>query len=544
MGLNLKGRAGRALRRDPLGALLAAGVVAFASWFILWPLFSARYPPITDLPFHAAEASIFAHYGDPSFHFREQFELHPLAVPYMSMYVVGALLMHVASAITAIKIAAAVMLALLPIGLAVLFHAMNKTPLLGIVGLAVVWCTLTHWGFLNFVGALGLFCMAVGFALLVVDRPTRARRLGLALTMLAVFFTHIFRFPFAICAVLGAAIVMAPITGRIRPVLLPLLPSLVLFAIWWVVRPSALQASLGPLAVHTERLAEAPRLLAGGFNDPAEPQAFHGVERAFVAVAMVAVGVASISRFGRYSPREWAKVASSTFVVAACAAVFLGLFLTLPMQMGLWWYVYPREATAALFVALGAFPDLPKSFWLRLPLLAALALPLAGVARVVEKNYAPFDRATADFDQVIQKIPKAPKLLYLIFDHKGSTRQTTPFMHLPAYVQAEKGGWLSFHFAVWGTSPVRYRSPTEPGAVVPPPVPLRWEWTPQVFDVKKHGAFFDWFLVRAERAPGSLFQRDPSISEVAHSGTFWLYRRDKGSRSTAPGHAPTVLPGR
>jgi hypothetical protein len=539
LGPTFVDRARREIRRDPIAALLAASVVAFSAWFILGPLFSARYPPITDLPFHAAESAIFAHYTDPSFHFREQFELHPLAVPYVSMYAIAAILMRVTSALTAIKIAGAVMLALLPAGLAVLFHGMKKTPLLGVVGLALAFCTLTHWGFLNFVGAVGLFCMAVGLAMLVVDRPTPRRRVALAATMLALFFTHIFRFPFAVAGVIGAAIVLAPITGRIRPVLAPLVPSLALFAIWWFVRPPALEAGLGPLAVHPERLGEVRTLLASGFHDPEEARAFAGVERTFFEVALVALGLAAVTRFVRYSPRDWAHAAASTFVVVACAAVFLGLFLTLPMQMGLWWYVYPREATAAVFVALAAFPDLPKSAWLRAPLLVVLMLPLVGVARMVEKNYALFDRATADFDRVTEALPMAPKLLYLVFDHKGSTRQSSPFMHLPAYVQAEKGGWLSFHFAVWGTSPVRYRSPSEPGAVVPPPVPLRWEWTPQVFDVKRHGPFFDWFLVRAERSPDSLFKRDPSIAEVSHAGTFWLYRR-RPTRSTAPAPEPTV----
>ena len=39
----------------------------------------------------------------------------------------------------------------------------------------------------------------------------------------------------------------------------------------------------------------------------------------------------------------------------------------------------------------------------------------------------------------------------------GSGAINTPFIHLPAYVQAERGGWLSFQFATWGASPVVYR---------------------------------------------------------------------------------------
>jgi hypothetical protein len=214
-----------------------------------------------------------------------------------------------------------------------------------------------------------------------------------------------------------------------------------------------------------------------------------------------------------------------TVVPLACAAVFLGLFLVLPMQMGAWWYVYPREATAAAMVALGAFPDLPRNPWLRVPLAAALALAGIAPARVVIDNYARFDPATRDFAAITEQIPRAPKLMYLIFDHGGSTRTTTPFIHLPAYVQAEKGGWLSFHFAVWGQTPINYRPRDEPGAVVPPAVPLRWEWTPQLFDVHKHGEFFDWFLVRQGYSPDRLFAADPTIERVDHRGSFWLYRR-------------------
>ena len=69
----------------------------------------------------------------------------------------------------------------------------------------------------------------------------------------------------------------------------------------------------------------------------------------------------------------------------------------------------------------------------------------------------------------------SPKLMYLVFDHSGSTRSTTPFIHLPAWIQAEKGGWLSWHFVSWDLHPIRYR---ENDAHVPPPRPERWEWIP------------------------------------------------------------------
>jgi hypothetical protein len=516
----------RAVRASPGEAGLALLALLVVAYAVVAPFAVAKYPPMTDLPFHAASTAALRHYGDPAYHFREQFTWHPVAVPYVSMYALGAVLMLVFPPLVAVKIAAAVMVALVPAGLAVMFHGMKKSPLLGALGLGIGWCNLTHWGFLNFVGALGLFAMTIGLTLRLLDAPSRGRQVALGLTLVALFFTHIFRYPFALAAVVGTAVVMYPATRRFRPIVAPLAPALALLATWLLVRPKALVGDAGPIAVHGERLREFVGLLTGAFTDPAERVAFDRFAAAAAAVALASLVVAALARASdpaRSPPLAW--TAGVTVIPLACAVVFLGLFLVLPMQMGVWWYVYPREATAAAFILLGACPDLPRPLFLRAPLTGLLLAGGLGVASVVVSNYRKFDVATRDFEAIVQRLPPAPKLMYLVFDHGGSTRTSTPFIHLPAYVQAERGGWLSFHFAVWGASSIAYRPREEPGAVVPPPTPLRWEWTPHLFDVRKHGAFFDWFLVRQGRAPDALFAADPTIEAVDHVGTWWLYRR-------------------
>ncbi|WP_437620105.1 hypothetical protein [Sorangium sp. So ce1151] len=526
-------RAAGAARRAPLGAALALVVVATSVYVIAVPLAVVRYPPMTDLPFHAAQTAALRHYLDPAWHFREQFTLQPLAVPYMSMYALGALLMLFLPPLAAVKIAAAAMLALLPAGLAVLFHGLKRSPLLGVLGLIPVWCNLTHWGFLNHMGALGLFAMVVGLTLLLLDRPSRGRQLALALALVALFFTHVFRFPFALAAVVGAAIVVFPATRRLRPIALPLAPSLVLLAVWLALRTGTLHGAFAP-ALHWERLGEVPSLLFTSFTDPAEAAAARRAARLVLAALLVCAAGAAAQLAGiTPSPpdagardRTFARLAA--LVPVACAAVFLGLFLSMPLQIGLWWYVYPREIVAALFLAFGAFPDLPRSPWLRVPAVLALSAAAVSLGAVVRDNYRRFDHSTQDFEAIIARIPPAPRLLYLVFDHGGSSRSTTPFIHLPAWVQATRGGWLSFHFAVWDASPIAYRPRSEPGAVVPPPTPLRWEWTPEKFDVRRHGAFFDWFLVRRRAGADHLFARDRSIVPVDHVGDWWLYRRSGG----------------
>ncbi len=506
-------------------AALSAAALAFAVFAIAYPLSAARYPPMIDLPFHAAQASAWLHYDDPAFHIREQFELRLFAVPYLSMYALAGALMTALPVVVAIKIAAGAMLALLPAGLAVMFRGMKKSPLLGLAGLLAVWCPLTHWGFLNFMGALGLFALVVGLALLVIEAPTRGRRLALAAALCALFFTHLFRFPLALAAVCGAGLVAGGARRGLRTIGPSLVPAVALFAAWLAVRPASLRGSPS-LSLSLDRLSELWGWLWGSFDDPAEPRALVTGVAVLAGVAAVAAVAGAIERraSGRAAPPRGFQ-ARAALIGAGCAAASLLLFLTLPMQINDWWYVYPREATAACFLALALLPDLPRARGLRAALVTATAAASLPMVMVVARNYAAFEPATRDFEAITRDLPQAPKLLYLIFDHSGSTRTVSPFTHLPAYVQAERGGSLSHHFAIYGASPLLYRPREGRETIVPPPTPPRWEATPQAFDVQERGRFFDWFLVRRKERPDELFEADPTIVLSRNAGLWWLYRR-------------------
>jgi hypothetical protein len=475
---------------------------------------------MTDAPFHGALSSILRHHGDPSWHFREQFELQPFRVPYLTTYLLAGALMTVLDAVTATKIALASMLLLLPAGLAVLAHGMGKSPLLGLVGLGVVWGSLSSWGFVNHLAALGLFAMALGLALSIARRPTPRRQVALTVVLLLLFYTHPFRFPFTIAAVVGAALLVLPVTRRLRPVLIPLVVPLAVFALWLAVRPPSLGGSLGPLVPDFERFDQLETYLAPSLVDPAQTAAIDRGSRVLLAVALL-LFVGAVAR-GR---RDLGWRLGTHAAVLGSALAFAFLYLALPMEIGIWWYVYPREAWSALYVALALVPDLPRSAVWRLAAVVALCLAALPLGTVVTDHWRRFDAATADFERIAARLPPAPKLLYLIVDHDGATSRTPAFIHLPAWIQAERGGWLSFHFAVWATAPAVYRDRGEPGAVVPPPVPLRWEWTPHRFRVHEHGRFFDWFLVRDRQQPDHFFAADPAIELEAHDGTWWLYRR-------------------
>ncbi|MBK6513385.1 MAG: hypothetical protein IPG04_04485 [Polyangiaceae bacterium] len=497
-----------------------AGLVTLVT--VLRPFWVATYPPMTDLPFHAAQTSILRHYLDPAWHFREQFELRPIAVPYASSYALGALFMLVLPAVQAVKAATAVMLLMLPLGLGTLAWGMRKTPLLGLLALPFAWCNLTHWGFVNFVASLGLFAAVLGLTMRALDVPTRRTQAALAATLVLLFFTHVFRFPFALLGMAVVTLALYPLTRRVAPAAWPTLPALGLFASFWLARPKAVGGHELELTFEWARREQLLELVIGSFNDPAEADAakLHLVVAGLAAAAGVAAKIVTRRSLERADLR-WEGLATLAVLVNVIG-LFAG-FLTLPMEIGVWWYVFPREATAVLFVAMALVPDLPKHAFPRLAVVALMSWSGWRASSVAAENWAKFDATTRDFDAVTEAIPQAPRLLYLVFDHTGSTRKQTPYIHLPAYVQATRGGHLSFHFAMWDAGLVRYRR--DPGAIVPPAVPLRWEWQPARFRVREHGPFFDWFLVRSKTDPGRLFEADPAIIPVKHGGTWWLYRR-------------------
>jgi hypothetical protein len=510
----------------PVHALTLACALAFAWYVIVYPLTVVTYPPLTDLPFHAASMEIIGHYIQPDLHFKEQFTVHPLASPYITFYAIGALCSLVLPIDVSVKIAMVAMLSLLPVGLAVLFHGMKKSPFLGLLGLGLVWSNLTHWGFLNFMGAIGLYAMAIGVTLMLLDRPTRTRSTVLAYVLAEIFFTHVFRFPFALLSVVATAVVMYPATKRWKPIVWPLAVNVALFVVWRLVRGDAYRSELGGLAFDATHWHAPVEHLVGGFAGDAGKTELALFEQMTIGVGVVAL-IAAIAfvasgRMRPWSPRRVRWGIGVTVLPLVLAGGFMIAYFVLPYRIGNWWYVFPRELTPAVLIALGAIPDLPRAPVAKLAAVLAIGVLTSRVALFVAERFDAFEELTADFRTIEQQVPTGARLLYLIYDKSGFPAPYSRLIHLPAWVQAEHGGWLSFHFASWEMSPIRYRSK---GGVVPPKTPPRWEWEPDQFRVREHGAWFDTFLIRDASDPSWRLRDDRSIELVAHEGTWWLYGR-------------------
>ncbi|MGB5697370.1 MAG: hypothetical protein WBM46_17060 [Polyangiales bacterium] len=491
------------------------------------PFWVTDYPMMTEFPFHVASSAVFRHYTDAGWHFREQFVFQIMSAPYVSLYALSALFMVVLPPVVATKLAAALMLALLPAGLMVLCWGLRKSAFLGLWGLVPAWGVLAHWGFVDFLGALGLFAMALGLALRIVDRPAGRLQAVLIAVLTALFFTQVQLVPLTIAMIVLVGLAMQRRVDSVKGLIIPVAVVSGLFLAWWSTGTELLLPKVQwvwPPAWH--RLSDGGEYTFDIFTGDEDTEMFRriGVLFCLTAVALFAVAILRLRSWPRGG---WALPAH--VVVSLAIVVSLCLYLTLPMEIEASWYVFPRELTAALFLLPALLPNLPRKTWVHLGFVIWTAIAVAPLGELVTDANREFSISTVHFREIIRELPKAPKLLYLVYDHQGSRARNSPYVHLPAYVQAERGGWLSFSFAQLGTFPLRYRDPSDPAAVVPPKTPLRWEWSPEQFELDRHGAFFDWFLVRRVSSPDSLFVSDPSIQRVAHFEDWWLYHREGGS---------------
>ncbi|NUP05815.1 MAG: hypothetical protein HOW73_07120 [Polyangiaceae bacterium] len=496
----------------------ALHVVAFVGAFValVAPFALVTYPQMVDLPMHAAQTSALRHLSDPSYAFDQQFELHPLGYPYMSSYALGAVLMSFMSAIAATKIANVVLLAFVPAGLATLAWGMRRSPLIALAAVPFAFSGMALWGTVSSLSAIGMMAMALGLTLRALERPSPRLFVATGAVLALTFFTQVFRAPIAIASVAIAWAFSDKRRETVRPLLLACLPTVALLVAFLALRPAGLRPDIGPITLRTDRLSLVFDTVVSELMSKPERAA----ARRHVAV-VVAIGFAT---FGIAWARRATQPASSFerrahwTLVCTIALCCLG-YLFLPDRLGIYFGAAAREATSVTYLAIALIPNLPRELSLRAAAVAAMLWSALSITDLAILRFVPFDTRLEAFTSISEQIPKAPKLCYLVYDEEYAMTL------VPAYVQAEKGGFLSYHFASIGASPFAYR--TDEAAVVPPPAPgaERFQWRPELFDLAEQGPFFDWFLVVSNVDRSLIFVADPTIRLVDHRGDFWLYTR-------------------
>jgi len=490
------------LKREML-LVLVAGVIATI------PVWLTSFPPMVDLPEHAAQVALLRNLHDPGFHFAGLFWVNWFT-PYLLGYMLVYALTPVCGVVIACKIVVAVSLGALPVATALLMRETGADCFWALLTLPVMYGFSYSWGFLNFLVATPIGLLALAVFIRHIRRPTARGAAAVALLSVLLFFSHaliylFFGFIAGVYALLE--------TGSLRKTVLTVFPiaAAVPLAVLWYLRTKSDPGVQDPvfwdlnwittLDPHTwggRVTGFFPRLLGVW---PPLPCLILGV--ALFALPFLA-GVRLVKR-----PSVWAPL-----------VICLATTLLAPTGGHSGWALAQRFTVFALpFFVIGL--QKPKST--RPSWRAATFFLLFAWMSVILAQTMSFDAEARGFGPILSAMEPNQRTLSLMFMQDTKASPAPAFVHFPAWYSATKHGVVDMNFAVFPVALVRYRPSLTPQ---PPGVS---EWHPQTFRWDTwRGDQYRYFVVHAPVDLGyRLFGWAPCpVSLVTRSGNWWLYEKD------------------
>ncbi len=488
------------------------------------PVWVPHFPPMTDLPQHAAQVSLLSNIGRPDFPFSEQFEIH-LFTPYLFGYGL------VAAFTPLLGIAAACKLV---VSLALGAFALSTRFLLRQVGADPYWAWLTfpalygftyQWGLLNFLVAAPIGIFFLGLVWRQKARPDLKSSLLIMLALYVLFFCH--ALIMGLFALIAAAywLYYAPRPRDFIKCAWPLFALAPLVLAWlimasknagthfpiqwdlsWRNTTNGYYAYLSSLSNEKEpgwgRITGfIPRLLG------ARP----GLAVTLLGVTLFAMPFLAGSRINTSRPRV-TPVVVVTLVLLLLPSFLFGTALTFQRFTLL---------SMPLFLIMIDAPEHVGRVqrWLR------LLCPLIAFAWIgyVTNHSLRFEKEAEGFEYILAHMEPCKRSLSLIFVPGDKDSIAPTFLQFPAWYSALKSGVTDPSFAV-NFQPVTYKSELIPK--------VNWDdfaWHPQVFSWNTYeGRKYDYFVIRAPIDAGRIVFKDATcnVELIAREAQWWLYRRD------------------
>lgn len=477
----------------------AAFFAAFALCTLaaLCALWLPKYLPMTDLPQHAAQISIWKHLHEPSYGFGERFELQYFT-PYLLGYGLARLFAELFSILAAMKLVLTLTVLALPLALWRLLRACGGDRWWCLLGFPLAFGFSFLWGFFNYVVAIPIGIYYLAFAVDYARAYSVRRALALGLLTVLLLAAHLIIF---VSCGLAAAVLIGLSSKSLKAAAIRLAPLGfgLLAALVWAARyqsnavlPNVFRYGLG-------RITELPALLLAYPPDDLAP----GVGTAFIVLFAIS-GVRLARQRARWLP----------------LALWFVAYLALPQNFGNAAFLYPRLAVLLVPFAIVATESGASRVRPQLVHAALAATALAWLCLVLSTFYS-FDRDARQLDLVVQRMEPNKRVRSLIFERGAEyTPGGRPFVHFAAWYQVEKGGTISYSFASTQLSVAVFRP--EKRAMANTAI----DWQPERFDVRREQDDYDYFLVRAKDDLGPVLFRGGTRRIYLHArqGSWWLYR--------------------
>jgi len=481
------------------------------------PCLFLAYLPMTDLPQHIAVMSMLQNLGDPAFGFDAYYEAAPDRTLYYFTYAIALALANLVPLDIAVRVVVFLSAIAYPLGVLAVLRATGRPGALALLALPLMYNRPFFWGFANFNLALGMALLAI--ALLERGRRGLAGELALAALCAASVFTHLY----GVAILLGYLCLWLVVAdSHDRRALVPRLPALSPLAIgtaaWlWLGRGVEGRGWLYFESL-THRVRQLENSVIGGYPNWSDE---------LLLAAMLAAAAFFAAGTFPWSRARWNALGRCERIFAVYAALNLVLYFALPTHIESALFIHFRHAllAVAFLPLLARWPGEPTTRRAATALLAGLA---ALTFAVHWSHLIRFDREARSFDEVIAQLPDAPRVYSLSWDQEGAVTETHAYHHFHAYIQARRGGLISFSFPeLFWNIPVRVREE----AGIPKPGGDS-EWIPELYDEESVGYYYDYVLVRRhEKRPGvESFENFP-YDRIYSNPPWEVYRRRANARS-------------
>lgn len=478
------------------GALkkILATLVFLAATASVIPIWAGRYLPFTDLAQHIAQIAVIRNYHSSFFPFHIYYDIQWLT-PYCLPIFCGALLAFLFSPVVAAKIILSLGILAYPLSLAFLLSETNGKKSWAILGFPLAFGINLFWGHLSFYVSVPLAISLWALALSCFQRPTRTREWLLAVGLMLLFFCHVVTFVFS----WGVVVVLLWAGPNKLKRLWPTIPVLFWFPFWLHTN-------------HAHVLFELPTLWAlGWYRFFTIPQLIFGPEgdfRALPTKILVAVLFLLMSKKAVSSWKMKLPLLANLLICLLAPVRFFGGIHGIDQRMAV--FLIP-----SLLLTFEKGPgDENKETAAAIILLVSYLLMLGIFTRAIVR----FNKETADFRTVLAEMEGGRRMMSKIPDASSTCGFFIPYIHFPAYYQAEKLGFFEYSFANNGQQ-TAVTSLTKPAGLVK---------YPEHFEKNPGPSLYDYYLIRS--SGDELKNLGPVLVPYyrlkIHEGKWWLFERN------------------
>lgn len=524
------------LRRHSVWILLVS-----ASLIATLPVWIPAYPPMTDLPQHAAQVTLLQQLQDPHFTLGSQFDVNWFT-PYLVGYIPIYLLSQYFGIVLACKIVVACSLAAFPLCTALVMSETGNDKYWALLSIPAMYGFSYYWGFLNFIVAAPIGILFFW----TVIRSVRSERRHSA--WLPVLLLNLLFFSHALICAFFLAISVGYIFCEIRPLrkaaakILPFV-SVLPMALLWIAKTNSHPVAHRPIRWDLGWLNTTDpyyRFLAE-WSNPLHPgwgrisgfvPRLLGVEPhlayVFVAAALFGLPLLAGARLTRRLSL-WVPLLVTTAIMLFVPTIAYGTD-----------FVFQRFTLFTLpFFLIALDPPEVPTRWVKERVLLRVAAPILVTIwiGVLCLRAVAYDHAAQGFSSMLTHMQPYQRVLSLDFVRDTEFTISPSFLQYGAWYSAERRGVVDPSNAFWHVELVRYKLER-----VPKVRELDFEWNPGEFSWDKYdAAMYRYFIVSNLSDDGKrLFSEAKCPVRLIYSSNIWfLYEQDAACYQS---HATTFTP--